>query len=115
MRSSLGDLLSLHSMFIDWCTEYYERGCRCRDYSSIGTITLSHSYSGRSQTMKKVLSDEHLGRLITMHNLAFSLQFQASHTEAIALMERCFQLCQQILGEQHLSHSRHSTRCVAGG
>jgi hypothetical protein len=51
MRSSLGDLLSLHSMFIDWSTERYERGCRYGDCSSIGLTTLSHSYSGCSQTM----------------------------------------------------------------
>ena len=36
-----------------------------------------------------------------MHNLAFTLQSQARHEEALALMERCFQLRKQVLGEQY--------------
>ena len=53
------------------------------------------------QTSKRVLSDEHPHTLINMHNLAFTLQSQARHEEAFALMERCFQLREQVLGEQH--------------
>jgi hypothetical protein len=53
------------------------------------------------QTIKRVLSDEHPSTLITMHNLAFSLQSQGRAKEAVALIERCFQLREQILGEQH--------------
>ncbi|KAF1949127.1 hypothetical protein CC80DRAFT_360660, partial [Byssothecium circinans] len=39
--------------------------------------------------------------LTSMNNLAFILQCQARHKEALALMERCFRLRQQVLGEQH--------------
>jgi hypothetical protein len=38
--------------------------------------------------------------LTSMHNLAFTLQSQACHEEAFAQMERCFQLREQVLGEQ---------------
>jgi hypothetical protein len=48
-----------------------------------------------------VLTDEHPDTLISMHNLAFTLQSQARHEEALALMERCFQLREQVLGKQH--------------
>jgi hypothetical protein len=48
-----------------------------------------------------VLSDEHPDTLTSMHNLAFSLQSEARRKEAVALMERCFQSRQQVLGEQH--------------
>jgi hypothetical protein len=42
------------------------------------------------QTIKRVLADEHPDTLLSMHNLAFTLQSQARHEEALALMERCF-------------------------
>jgi hypothetical protein len=38
------------------------------------------------QTMKRVLTDEHPDTLTSMHNLAFTLQSQARHEEALALM-----------------------------
>jgi hypothetical protein len=53
------------------------------------------------QTRKRVLTDEHPHTLLSMHNLAFTLQSQARHEEALALMERCSQLREQVLGEQH--------------
>ncbi|KAF1943593.1 hypothetical protein EJ02DRAFT_342926, partial [Clathrospora elynae] len=53
------------------------------------------------QTMKRVLTDEHPDTLRSMYNLAFTLQSQARHEEALALMERCFQLREQLLGEEH--------------
>jgi hypothetical protein len=53
------------------------------------------------QTIKRVLTDEHPDTLASMGNLAFTLQSQARYGEALALMERCSQLCQQVLGEQH--------------
>jgi hypothetical protein len=53
------------------------------------------------QTSKRVLTYEHPDTLLSMHNLAFTLQSQARHEEALALMERCFQLREQILGEEH--------------
>jgi hypothetical protein len=51
MRSSPGDLLSLHLMFIGWSTKRYTSGCKYRESSSIGPAAPSHSYSGYSQTM----------------------------------------------------------------
>ena len=48
-----------------------------------------------------MLTDKHPDTLTSMHNLAFTLQSQARHEEALALIERCFQLREQILGEQH--------------
>jgi hypothetical protein len=53
------------------------------------------------RTSKRVLTDEHPDTLASMHNLAFTLQSQARHEEAFALIERCFQLRRQVLGEQH--------------
>jgi hypothetical protein len=53
------------------------------------------------ETSKRVLTDEHPDTLISMHNLASTLQSQARHEEAHALMERCFQLREQVLGGQH--------------
>jgi hypothetical protein len=51
------------------------------------------------QTRKRVLSDEYPNTLTNMSNLAFTLQSQARREEALALMETCFQLRQQVLGE----------------
>jgi hypothetical protein len=53
------------------------------------------------ETTKRVLSDKHPNTLSSMANLAFTLQSQARYKEALALMERCFQLCKQVLGKQH--------------
>ena len=53
------------------------------------------------QMRNRVLGDEHPDTLLSMGNLAFTLQSQARHEEALALMKRCFQLREQILGEQH--------------
>jgi hypothetical protein len=53
------------------------------------------------QTMKRVLTDEHPDTLVSMHNLAFTLQSQARHEEALALMKRCFQLRELVLSEEH--------------
>ena len=53
------------------------------------------------QTRKRVLGDKHPDTLSSMQNLAFSLQSQARHEEALTLMERCVQLRQRVLGEQH--------------
>ena len=53
------------------------------------------------QTRKRVLGDEHLSTLTSMHNFALTLQSQACHEEAFALMERCSQLRKQVLGEEH--------------
>jgi hypothetical protein len=39
--------------------------------------------------------------MASMHNLAFTLQSQARYKEALALMERCFQLREQVLGVEH--------------
>jgi hypothetical protein len=62
------------------------------------------------QTMKTVLGDEHPDTLTSMHNLAFTLQSQACRKEALALMETCFQLRQQVLGEhQHDTQSSLAT------
>jgi hypothetical protein len=52
------------------------------------------------QARKRVLGDEHPSTLTSMGNLAFTLQSQARREEALALMETCFQLRQQVLGEQ---------------
>ena len=51
--------------------------------------------------MKSVLGDKHPDTLTSMNNLAFTLQSQARHEEALALMEECFQSRQQVLGKQH--------------
>jgi hypothetical protein len=51
------------------------------------------------QTSKRVLTYEHPDTLLSMHNLAFTLQSQARYEEALALMKRCFQLHEQALGE----------------
>jgi hypothetical protein len=48
-----------------------------------------------------MLGDEHPSTLTSMANLAFTLQFQARHEKALALMKTCSQLRQLILGEQH--------------
>jgi hypothetical protein len=48
-----------------------------------------------------VLGDKHPDTLSSIANLAFTLQSQARHDEAFALMERCSQLREQVLGEQH--------------
>jgi hypothetical protein len=53
------------------------------------------------ETMKRVLTDEHPDTLTSINNLAFTLQSQARHEEALALMERCFQLRELVLGKQH--------------
>jgi hypothetical protein len=53
------------------------------------------------QTMKRVLGDEHPDTLTSMHNVASTLQSQARCEEALQLIETCFQLRQQVLGEQH--------------
>jgi hypothetical protein len=53
------------------------------------------------QKRKRVLGDEHPDTLTSMHNLTFTLQSQARHEEAFALMKRCSQLREQVLGEQH--------------
>jgi hypothetical protein len=53
------------------------------------------------ETSKRVLTNEHPSMLNSMHNLAFTLQSQTCYEEALALMERCFQLCEQVLGEEH--------------
>jgi hypothetical protein len=53
------------------------------------------------QTRKRVLGDEHPDTLTSMANLAFTLQSQARPEEALALIERCFQLRQRVLGERH--------------
>jgi hypothetical protein len=53
------------------------------------------------QTRKRVLRNDHLSTLTSMHNLAFTLQSQARHKETFALMKRCSQLREQFLGEQH--------------
>jgi hypothetical protein len=48
-----------------------------------------------------MLGDEHPSTLTSMVNLAFTLQFQARHEEALALTKPYFQLRQLILGKQH--------------
>ncbi|KAF1836332.1 hypothetical protein BDW02DRAFT_493747, partial [Decorospora gaudefroyi] len=53
------------------------------------------------ETSKRVLTNEHPDTLTSMANLAFMLQSQARHEEALALMERCFQLRELVLGKQH--------------
>ena len=53
------------------------------------------------QMRKRVLGDEYPDTLTSMNNLALALQSQARRQEALALMETCFQLRQQVLGEQH--------------
>jgi hypothetical protein len=53
------------------------------------------------QTRKRVLTNDYPDTLISMHNLASTLQLQARHEEAHALIERYFQLREQVLGGQH--------------
>ena len=53
------------------------------------------------ETRKTKLGADHPDTLTSMANLAFTLQSQARYAEALALMEKCFQSRQQVLGEQH--------------
>ena len=42
------------------------------------------------EARKMKLGADHPDTLTSIHNLAFTLQLQARHEEALALMERCF-------------------------
>jgi hypothetical protein len=42
------------------------------------------------KTRKRVLSDEYLDTLSSMHNLAYTLWSHSCYTEAVALIETCF-------------------------
>ena len=53
------------------------------------------------ETFKRVLGEEHLDTLTNMNNLAFTFKAQGRNDEAILLMEKCFQLREQVLGPQH--------------
>jgi hypothetical protein len=53
------------------------------------------------ETRKRVLWEEYPGTLMAIGNLAFTLQSQSRHEEAISLMETCFQLRKQILGSHY--------------
>ena len=53
------------------------------------------------ETRKRLLGEEHPSTLTSMNNLAFIFKAQARSDEAISLMEKCFQLREQVLGPQH--------------
>jgi hypothetical protein len=53
----------------------------------------------RAVRASDAVGDEDPYALTSMHNLALTLQLQARCEEALALMETCFQLRQQVLGE----------------
>jgi hypothetical protein len=53
------------------------------------------------ETSKTKLGADHPDTLSSMANQAYTLQSQARHREAFALMERCSQLREQVLGGQH--------------
>jgi hypothetical protein len=53
------------------------------------------------ETFKTKLGADHPDTLTSMSNLAFTWEAQARCAEALALMEKCFQSRQQVLGEQH--------------
>ncbi|KAF2022766.1 hypothetical protein EK21DRAFT_82453, partial [Setomelanomma holmii] len=50
---------------------------------------------------KRVLGEEHPDTLTSMHNLAYTLRSQGYYNKAFVLLERCYQLRWQILGNQH--------------
>ena len=53
------------------------------------------------ETKKRVLGAEHYSTLTSINNLALTFKAQSRNDEAISLMEKCFQLREQVLGPQH--------------
>ncbi|KAF1922859.1 uncharacterized protein M421DRAFT_338260 [Didymella exigua CBS 183.55] len=78
-------------------------------WHTVGTV---YFYEGRwkeaeelevqvMETSSRVLGKEHPDTLTSMNNLAFTLKSQSRNQEALALLEKCFQLCKSIHGEQY--------------
>ena len=59
---------------------------------SINNLAMTYWNQGR---------EEHPNTLISMKNLAHTWEGQGRTTEAISIMERCFQLRKQVLGPRH--------------